>query len=87
MKTLKMTFFIGQSFPIALNKGRIYFLTKIMLLNEIQACFLSLCFFALTFFKSNSITFRFSLSLTDVTTIIRRSNSFGSVYNIKKNEN
>ena len=35
-----------------------------MLLNEIQAFFGSLCFFALTFFKSNLITFCFSLSLT-----------------------
>ena len=55
-----------------------------MLLNEIQASFVSLCFFALRFFISNSITFRFSLSLTDVTPIIRRSNFFGSIYNIQK---
>ena len=39
------------------------FLTKIMLLNEMQAFFVSKCFFAM-FFKSNLITFCFSLSLT-----------------------
>ena len=33
-----------------------------MLLNEIQAFFISSCFFELTFLKSNSITFRFSLT-------------------------
>ena len=45
-------------------KAKHVFLTKIMLLNEMQAFFVSLWFFAVTFFKSNSITFRFSLSLS-----------------------
>ena len=34
-----------------------------MLLNVIQAFLVSLCFFELTFLKSNSIKFRFSLTL------------------------
>ena len=37
---------------------------KIMLLNEIQAFFVSVCFFVLMLFRSNSVTFRFSLSST-----------------------
>ena len=63
-KTLKMTFSLGQSFAIELKKKHNMFLTKIMLLNEIQAFFISLRFLALIFSKSNWITFRFSLSLT-----------------------
>ena len=57
-KLQKWLFFFGTKI-----KAKHVF-TKNMLLNEIQAFFVSLCFFALTFFKSNSITFRFSLSLT-----------------------
>ena len=64
MKTSKMTFFLGHSFAIGKSKGKICFLTKMMLLNEIQAFFVSLCFFAQTFLKSNWIIFRFTLSLT-----------------------
>ena len=45
-------------------KAKYAFLTKVMLLNEIQAFFVSLRFFAQVFLKSNWITFRFSLSLT-----------------------
>ena len=79
-KTLKMTFFLDQSFAIDWTEVKIkyVFLTKIMLLNEIQVSFVSLCFFALTFFKSNSITFYLIF--------ISRSNSFGSVsiYKVQK---
>ena len=39
-------------------KAKYVFLTKIMLLNEIQALFFLYVFFAQTFFKPNSITFR-----------------------------
>ena len=64
-KTLKNDFFSWSELCYwAEVKAKYVFLTKIMLLNEIQAFFVSLCFFALMFFKSNSTTFRFSLSLT-----------------------
>ena len=40
------------------------FLTKIMLLNKIQVFFISLCFFALTFFKLDNISFLFKFNMT-----------------------
>ena len=53
-KTLKITFFLDQSFGIGL--------INIMLLNITQTFFVFSCFFALTFLKSNSIKFCFSLT-------------------------
>ena len=59
-ETLKITFFLDQNFATGIKKRQnMFFLMKI---NEIQAFFISLCFFSLTVLKSNSITFRFSLT-------------------------
>ena len=64
-KTLKNDSFSWSEFCYWTEvKAKYVFFNKINLLNEIQAFFVSLCFFALMFFKSNSTTFRFSLSLT-----------------------
>ena len=49
MKTLKMAFFLGQSFATGLRTK--CFLIKIMLLNEIQVYFVSLYFPCERFFS------------------------------------
>ena len=41
-KSFKNDFFLGHSFPIGLRLRKICFLAKIMLLNEMQAFFVSL---------------------------------------------
>ena len=65
MKTLKITLFSWSEFCYWTKiKAEYAFLTKVMLLNEIQAFFVSLRFFAQAFLNSIWITFRFSLSLT-----------------------
>ena len=59
-----MTFFLGQSFAVRVMY-RQNMLTKIMLLNEIQAFFVSLFFRADVFqVKLNNISFLFKFNLT-----------------------
>ena len=64
IKTLKITLSCTKFCYWTKVKAKHVFLSKIMLWNEIQAFFVSVCFFVLMFFKSNSVTFCFSLSLT-----------------------
>ena len=65
-KNFKNDFFSWSEFCYWTKvKAKYVFLIKIMLLNEKQTFFVCLCFFGLTFLKSNSLTFRFSLTWRD----------------------
>ena len=48
-ETLKIIFFLIRVLVLDWSKGKICFLLNIMLINVIQAFYVSLCFFALTF--------------------------------------
>ena len=49
-----------------------------------QAIFVSLCFFRANVFQVNLDNISFLFKCNDVTLIIRRSNSLGSIYKIQK---
>ena len=63
LKVLKYLFFLVRVLRLDQSKGKIYFLTKIMHLNEIQACFVSLCSFRANVFqiKLDNISFPFKV--------------------------